>query len=280
MVNLLRRVAGRFNFDLVWRDYYSPIPDASQVDARDWDVARDLPGVDWRPSFQVAFYESLERGLAEFRANPPPAPFRLPNGSFGTMDSEVLYAVVRTLQPQRIIEIGAGYSTLVISAATIENGRAGAETSFVSYDPYPSPLLQPKPAGLDRIEAAKTQDVALAVFDGLEAGDLLFLDTTHVAKLDSDVVRLLLDVMPRLKPGVTVHLHDIYIPWEYPRLFFEERGYFWNEQYLVHAFLAFNDSYEILLSNHWLARTAPEIVSDGGQDLGDAASLWIRRRST
>ena len=279
-VDILKHLTARLGYDMVWRDYYSPLPDLGAVPPERWEMVSELPAIDWRPEGQRAFYGTLRAGVEEFRSRLPAPPFRLPNGSFEASDAEVLYAVIRMARPTRVLEIGAGYSTLVIAAAVEANSDDGDRPSFVSVDPYPSSLLDPLPAGLDAIEAIRTQDVPLHRFDELAAGDVLFLDTTHVAKLDSDVVRLILEVLPRLAPGVLVHFHDVYLPWEYPRPFFSERGYYWNEQYVVQAFLAFNSGYELLLANQWLCRTHPEAVSPlPGTRRHDAGSLWLRRRT-
>jgi hypothetical protein len=117
------------------------------------------------------------------------------------------------------------------------------------------------------------------VFDELESGDVLFVDTTHVVKLGSDVNHIVLQILPRLKPGVIVHVHDIFIPYEYPRQWPEKFGLFWNEQYLVHAFLAMNPGYEILFSVSALHRDrtdalramVPSAIPGGG------SGFWIRR---
>lgn len=120
----------------------------------------------------------------------------------------------------------------------------------------------------------------LEVFDALEAGDVLFVDTTHTVKTGSDVNRIVLDVLPRLAPGVVVHFHDIFIPWEYHRHWIE--GEFkWNEQYLLQAFLSMNPGYEVLASSQALVREGREAISPLVPQLraGSAPSaLWIRRR--
>ena len=115
------------------------------------------------------------------------------------------------------------------------------------FDPFPS-VVTPELPGLERLERLSAQQVPLETFDRLGSGDVLFVDTTHTVKVGSDVNHILLEVLPRLAPGVVVHLHDIFLPYEYPKVWLEDYGLYWTEQYLLQAFLAFNSGYEILAS--------------------------------
>jgi hypothetical protein len=137
--------------------------------------------------------------------------------------------------------------------------------------------------GLTRLVGTKVQDVPMAVFEELEANDILFIDSSHVVAIGSDTTREVLDIVPRLKPGVLVHFHDIFSPAEYPRGWVLEEHRFWNEQYLVEAFLSFNDRFEILYAGSYLHvshRDKLEEFSALYRRAGRwSVSLWIRRVS-
>jgi predicted O-methyltransferase YrrM len=273
-------------FDVVPHDYYSPIPDLSRLPEDVWRRRSDLCGVDLDPNAGIEF---LERELApfvdemDFQTEDPgePGVFFLRNATFESVDAELLYGLIRSLRPNRVIELGSGYTTLLLNMAIKRNAEAGAPTKHVAYDPYPREHILgksvPEPTKLEAISAT---DVPLTVFTQLEAGDVLFVDTTHTVKLASDVNYILLDVLPRLNPGVLVHFHDIFLPWEYPRAWFEEMRYFWAEQYLLQAFLAFNNAFEVLVPAHAIARQHPDRLARlipsfrAGVSPG---SFWLRR---
>jgi Methyltransferase domain len=279
-------VVPRDRFDIVRRDYYSPIPDLSRLPEDVWVRRSRLGGVDVSVDSAIEF---VERELAPFiaeldvPAQDPgiPGEFFLNNTGFETVDAELLYAFVRAMRPARVVELGSGYTTLLINLACRRNSDDGAQTVHEAFDPYPRPHILgdelPAPSKLTPISAT---DVTLDVFSGLQAGDILFVDTTHTVKLASDVNFVILDVLPVLAPGVIVHFHDIFLPWEYPRQWFEQMGWYWAEQYLLQAFLAFNTTFEILVPAHALAREQPEWLAAAVPSFTPRAapgSMWIRR---
>src|SRR5206468_3938156 len=134
-------------------------------------------------------------------------------------------------------------------------GAPAAE--FTSVEPYPNPTIRAGVPGLTRLEPKKVQDVPLSFFQQLEANDILFIDSSHVLCIGSDVQYEFLDILPSLKPGVVVHVHDILIPREYHRKWVME-GRFWGEQYILQAFLAFNDSFEVLWAGQYMHLTHPD----------------------
>lgn len=221
--------------------------------------------------------------LAEY--HPPrhstdnPRDFYLDNGFYEGIDAELLYAMVRRYAPPRILELGAGMSTLVIADARARND-AQDDGWHIVCDPHPRADLLRAMQGVAEVRPLKATAVPRELFAELQAGDLLFVDTTHTVKIDSDVNRIILEVLPRLAPGVFVHIHDIFLPWEYPREFLTERRFFWSEQYLLQAFLAFNYEYEILCPAHALQRTYPaemaRLVPSTRPDTRPGA-LWLRR---
>jgi hypothetical protein len=260
---LLRRGARRAGFHLVRANYYSPIPDVDALPDDFFDEPRPMPGVDLRVE---ASLEQLEQELGPLIAAWRPTRWHPANPMYGALDGEVLYAMVRHLQPEQVLEIGGGWSSLCIADA------APARHDVV--DPFPAAVLD----GFDVWRVGAT-DIPLARFDELRSGDILFIDTTHTVKPGSDVNYLLLEVLPRLAPGVVVHVHDFFRPFEYPRPLFDEFGVYWQEHYLLQALLV-GGTFEVLMANHALARLHPERVRAVVPSLTAEAmpsALWLRK---
>jgi hypothetical protein len=213
----------------------------------------------------------------ERQSNPNSRYFH-PNGAFLFQDAFVLHSMIRHLQPTRIIEVGCGYSSCV-TLDTCEALKLNTHLTFI--DPYAELLLR-----LTRLEdrsrfdlkQAFIQDVPDELFSGLRENDILFIDTSHVSKVGSDVNHIFFNILPALKPGVVVHFHDMWYPFEYPKDWLY-KGMFWNEAYLLRSFLMYNRSFEILLFNNYLNRCMTDrIKADFPLFLEEpGASLWIRR---
>lgn len=283
-LSVVRRVARQMNFDLVYRDFYSPLPDLRALPADFFSRASSLPGVSWNAQGQLGFFEDLLPHIAEFdspaAARVRSASFTLPNGGFEGLDPLVLFAMVRALRPARVVEVGSGSSALVTASAVALNWADGHPCRFESFDPFPAPYLRESVTGLSKLADLPAQAIPPDTLFSLRQNDILFIDTTHTVKAGSEVNYLLLEVLPRLAPGVVVHLHDIFLPWEYPRPFLYERAYFWGEQYLVQALLGGSQDFDVLLANHWLARTHRCMLRaklHGGERSYDGGSLWLRR---
>ncbi len=258
----------------MWRNHYSPLPRAEELTEESLTRRSALAGVDWREEEQLDFLRSLAPMINEFNRQRPE--LQQPNGSYEGLDAAVLYATVRTRRPRRIIEVGAGYSTRVIAAAVAANRDSCVATEFSSFDPYPSAPVVPPPRGLDRVERLTAQAIPIDRFGELTAGDLLFIDTTHVVRTGGDVNRLVLDVLPGLHYGVLVHFHDIFLPWEYPAPWIRKQAFYWTEQYLVQAFLAFNSRFRVLLSNHWVWREHRSLLHEMGANASIMpGGLWV-----
>ena len=253
----LRAGAGRVGLQVVPKNYYSPIPDLDALPADVFDRRSALRGIHFDLDEQVAWIEqNLGEGMREFA---PPASL-IDNASYGRVGADLLHGVVRGLKPGRIVELGSGHSTLFMAAGAERNRAEGIETELRTFDPYPS-VARPDLPGLASLEPVRAQDVPLDVFTSLAAGDVLFVDTTHTVKLDSDVNRIVLDVLPALGPGVLVHVHDIFLPYEYPRRWHEESGFHWAEQYLLQAFLAGNPRFEVRAATFALCRDRPDAMA-------------------
>jgi hypothetical protein len=195
------------------------------------------------------------------------------NDYFSSPDAEVGYALVRTLRPCRLIEVGSGNSTLLFRAA-IRDG--GLSTELVSIDPSPRTTME---HAADRVMKRRLQQVpASEIINTLSANDILFIDSSHDVRIGSDVVEVFLKIVPSLKEGVVVHVHDIFLPFEYPRNWIIENRWTWNEQYLVQAILQDSDRFEVLWPGHYLQRTLFGFAGHfNGAFAGTAASLWLRK---
>ena len=198
------------------------------------------------------------------------------NGRFEGADSAIAYSMVRSFQPNRIVEAGSGFSTLVLAAAAHTNGH----TTLHSIEPYPEEFLLRGILGLASLTQKKIEDIELSFFDELEAGDFFFIDTSHVVKTGGDVNYLFLEILPRLKPGVIVHVHDIFFPFDYPRAWVVDQRRFWTEQYLLQAFLIFNSQFEVIISSGYLKFYHPEKLQTVFPDSApwNGGSFWMRRK--
>ena len=280
----IRVGADRVGLQVVPRTYYSPIPDLRALPADIWERRSALRGIHFDLDEQLAWIEAeLAAAMREFappeRATGRPGEYALENPSYGRVGADLLHGVVRGLRPRRIVELGSGHSTLIMAAAAERNCGEGAETELRSFDPFPT-VAQPGLPGLASLERIPAQDVPLEVFASLASGDVLFVDTTHTVKLGSDVNRIVLDVLPLLAPGVLVHVHDIFLPYEYPRAWHEVSGFHWGEQYLLQAFLSGNRDFEVLAATFALSRERPEAMArlaPTWREGATASAFWLRR---
>jgi Methyltransferase domain len=237
----------RHGFHLLRKHYYVPIPDEHDL-AGYWAATSELVGVDLNERYALALLDEVfPRYCGDFaEAFPVTADaggegrFHLINGTFMAVDADVYYSFIRHFEPRRIVEIGSGQSTL-LAAETI--ARAGLGTRLTAIDPYPPDYVG---AAAVEVRAERVQDVDLGVFTELETNDILFIDSTHVLRAGGDVQREYCEILPRLREGVLVHVHDISLPKPYPRVYFEVERWFWNEQYVLQAFLAFNSRFEVV----------------------------------
>jgi predicted O-methyltransferase YrrM len=236
--------------------------------------ATDAPGIELAEEAQQALAAKLRPVLAE----PPHGPrYRAANSEYGPADAAIYRGMLTELLPERVIEVGSGYSTAVaLDEADINPDLAELEVTCI--EPFPERLLKLiKDTDHERVNLIReaVQDVDLKIYEQLEPRDILFIDSTHVVKPGSDVVWLLLHVLPRLSPGVVVHVHDVFWPFGYPAEWLKQRRD-WTEAYLVHAFLVGNARWEIVFFSSWLWDFHPELIP--AQLAGDQpGSLWLRK---
>lgn len=272
----------RLGFDLVYASYDSPIPDVAALPPAHFTTPSQMAGIDFDTDTQMAFVEQeLGEALTEF--GPPvdaeqagPHHFYLRNGTYESVDAELLYAIVRRFAPRRIIELGSGFSTLIIRQA-LEAGGRNSDDVLRTYDPYPSDLLAPAWP----VQRLSAQEVRLDAFAELGEQDLLFVDTSHTVKAGGDVNRIVLEVLPQLRPGVIVHFHDIFLPYPYSQGHLRD-AHFWTEQYLLQAFLSGNADWEVLVGGQAVAQAHPDRLAAAIPSFVPSVSpgaFWIRRRA-
>ena len=162
---------------------------------------------------------------------------------YGYIEAQALHAVIRHYAPKRIIEVGSGVSTHCMLAALNLNGRNGQRTALTCVEPYPSARLR-QTSGIELLES-KVQAVPVDVFRKLDRGDFLFIDSSHTVKPGSDVNYLILEVLPVLAPGVIVHIHDVFLPYDYQRNVLKTFLH-WSETSLLRAYLTHNDRMAVL----------------------------------
>lgn len=263
--------------------FYSPLPDLAEIAARRetlFSPERALPGIDLREDEQLARFRvlaALAREAPLARVPGETSRYRVENPNYGVGDASMLQAMLRHLRPRRYLEVGSGYTTAL--ALDVADRFLGGALEVTAIEPHPEVLRAVvRPDDPVEVLAQPVQEVPLERFGALEEGDVLFVDCSHVAKVGSDVVHLYTQVLPVLAPGVVVHVHDVFWPFEYLRHWVEE-GRAWNEAYLLHAFLLFNDAYEILLWNHFLAVRHPGVVEAELPEMMEnpGGAIWLRR---
>jgi hypothetical protein len=263
--NPLHDVFYRRGFHLLRKHFYLPIPDDTDRLDYFWGKPSALPGLDMNDDVPLRMMKNVfPPFLDEFRKRFPlykkegtDPGFYLINGGYMAVDAHVYYCLIRQNRPRRILEIGVGNSTLLAIAANAYNEQDGRRACLTSVDPYPWELFRGGYPGLDELIDRRVQDVPLATFEALEADDILFIDSSHVIRSGNDVHFEFLEVLPRLKPGVLVHVHDVSLPKPYPKVYFDNNLY-WNEQYVLQAFLAFNDRFEVIWPGNYMMVTYPE----------------------
>jgi hypothetical protein len=267
---------------------YSPITDPNDPFVRQTEI-QDLAALNDRPDLpldepaQLRLLGWLGEHGSHFPFQNGPVPewrYHTGNGHFGHADAALLFAMLLEYKPSHLIEIGCGFSSLLVMDVNDQFLDHSLEATF--FDPRPDAilaLLTPMDAYRERVQTRRSQDVDRSVFSQLGRGDILSLETSHVAKTGSDVCDILFRVLPSLAPGVLVHIHDIYYPFEYPEAWVVQDNRSWNGAYLLRAFLQFNSNFRVLFFNDLMARKYPEQMSAAfpGMEDTQASSIWIEK---
>ena len=268
--------------------FYSAIPKVSELSDEIWQRVSDLPGIDMRDSFQVSFLKqvcaSYSHEYGTFPLHPTPIAHQYHHDQmmFRSVDAEILHCMVRYFKPKKLIEVGSGYSTFISAAASLINTKEGHPADLTAIEPYPNDVLKNGFPGLNSLRTEPVQDIPLSLSESLGKNDILFIDSSHVAKVGSDVLYLFLEVLPRLKEGVVVHVHDIFIPMDYPKDWIVNEHRFWTEQYLLQAFLIHNTAYEVLWGGSYMHLKHSDLLNQYFPRYSSRehwpGSFWIRRR--
>ncbi|GAC1448789.1 MAG: class I SAM-dependent methyltransferase [Isosphaeraceae bacterium] len=268
--------------------FYSPMVD---LDEAERDHERIWPGLPALPAGIDFDHDGHERFLNGAFAHymreydyPDDAPagggevgFYHNNNMFSLLDSRALFVMLRATRPRKMVEIGSGFSSLL--TADVNRRFLGGSLDFTCVEPYPSDFLRGRVAGITRVIEARAQDLDVSDF-GLGAGDILFIDSSHVSKLGSDVNHLYFEVLPRLAPGVLVHLHDIFLPDDYPLHWIRE-GRNWNEQYVLRALLMDSTGFRVRFAGRYVYRhLASSLAGALGGPALDGCSFWMERTAS
>jgi hypothetical protein len=245
-------IGQRFGIDLLPRHFYSEIPDIGKLRSTDWwrkpSAMAGVSGTDLEAQLDHVrglFNENVRRDLAARNIHEIACRRNQAEG-FGRVEADVLHAFIVSAKPERIIQIGCGVSTAICLAA---GESAGYTPRITCVEPYPNSFLLEQ-AAERRIALVcdGVERLAPSFVDILQAGDLFFVDSTHTLGPAGEVSRIVLELLPRLAPGVLIHFHDIYFPYDYPGELIASPQFFPHESALLHAFLAFNTRFEILAS--------------------------------
>ena len=267
--------------------FYSPIVDVDDLrnqQARVWPAKPKVLGIDFNDAhhervlreYFPAFYPDFAYPQ---HADGNPLMFHVENDQFSWLDCRALFVLLRAWQPRRFVEVGSGFSTLLI--ADVNRRFLGGTMKVCCVEPYPRAELHEPALGLERLLPSKVQDVGFEPFDALEAGDILFIDSSHVAKTGSDVNHLCFEVLPRLRKGVRVHFHDIFLPEDYPKPWVLAENRSWNEQYIVRTLLMYSSHFRVLFGSSYAFTAHADLLRVALNDPDGAyyggGSLWIEK---
>ncbi len=252
--SLFQAVQGGLGVSVVPSHFYFPVPKLKSFQGKNWAACRPCPGIDFRLEEQINRLHSdllpySEEWTFPELANGDAHKFHFNNGFFERIDAEIAYSFVRHRKPKRIIEIGSGNTTLVMATALRKNQAEGFKCELTSIEPYPAPFLKDGLVGLTELIEKPVQQVPVDFFKSLRKGDILFIDSSHVVSMDSDVLYEILRIVPEVAPGVLIHFHDIFTPLDYPEKFVMTNLCFWGEQYMLESFLAFNSAFKVMWSS-------------------------------
>jgi hypothetical protein len=280
----VRGLLDRVGVTIVANHYHEPTYGAEHI-FRDPDAPRALVGIDWNLDGQKQLLAQFDLGAA-LRAlegrRCGGRTFHYSNGYCGPGDAEALYCMIRHFKPRQIVEVGCGQSTIVshLAIADAMAEDSGYSCRQICYEPYENPWLEGLGVEVKR-ELIEKSDLAL--FKSLSAGDIVFIDSSHALRPMGDVEFEFLHILPNLPKGVIVQVHDIFSPRDYPAQWLNVERRFWNEQYLLEAFLSFNDEFEIICSlNHLMHlglsefKRAFPVLAERGPD-PFVGSFWFRR---
>jgi len=271
----LFKLAEKNGFHILKTGFYSPIPIISEIIEEKHQNSNSH--FDWNEESQIKLLNQFKIYSQEFQQILEDKKYQIEGDvGFGVHDAPIYYSFIRHKKPQRIIEVGAGNSTRLAVLAAEKNGN----TEIVAIDPFVRNLRKIDiPSSVQFIEKP-VQMVPLSEFKKLTKDDILFIDSSHIVKQGSDVNFLYLQVLPILKSGVIIHIHDIFLPSVYPKKWLNEKLTFFNEQFLLHAFLLFNKDFEILFSNNFMRIYHGDLLTLFFDTKSEprGGSFWMRKK--
>ena len=223
-------------------DYYSPIPNTFELDSKIFEKIYDDTGMDWNVPGQLDYLHNI---FTKYSGEYMPTA----NPGLTLVDSFILYAMIRETKPKVIIEVGSGETTKISLQAIEKNEKEGIDCMFYAVEPYPKGFLQQISEKNFKLIDKKVEDVDI---DLLITADLFFIDSSHVSKIGSDVTFEILEIVPKLRKGAIIHWHDIMIPGNYWKDWVYKGTMFWNESYMLHAFILFNDTFKIIWGSRYM----------------------------
>jgi hypothetical protein len=263
-------VSDRWGYHIRPIHYYEPLPDFRSITAEQLNRRRQFPSIDFRWDHQL----NLLHKLAGYRDEVKEIDSSyFDNDYFNGFDAAVYYSLIRHLRPKRIVEIGSGYSTRIADQAIGRNG----DGRLTCIEPFAGERLNGLRLKVDLIQK-RVEEIDVDFFSCLEGNDILFIDSSHTVKFGSDVCYEFLEVIPTLRSGVRVHVHDIFFPHDYPAEWLLKRRLALNEQYLLEAFLSFNREFEVALANRWLTLDHAAAVKELWPRESSSSSFWFYKR--
>jgi len=251
--------------------FYSPIPEISKLNKKNFNVNSNIL-IDLDKDKHVDLVKELKQYMPEYTP--------MVNPGLSTVDSINLFCMIRHNKPKKIVEIGSGYSTKIILFAISKNEIEGFPCNLIAIEPYPKKFLKDINLSNFKLINEKIQDVDHNLIIDAE---MLFIDSTHVSKFQSDVNTEIFEIIPTLKIGTLIHWHDIMIPGDYPEKWIKHGNKFWNESYLVHAFMLYNDSFEVVWGSRFIQMHYPSLINEYYNDINlnddneQLSSFWIKR---
>lgn len=266
--------------------FYSPIPDFKQIKSKEEELFKEpskfIEGIDLNEYRQIELLKEFSRFYSEqpFSKNKvEDSRYYFENEMYSYGDGIILYSMLRKLKPKRIIEIGSGYTSALM--LDVNEMFFGNSIKFTFIDPYcerlKSLIRKNDSSNIELIEK-EVQEVIIDKFKDLESGDILFIDSSHVSKINSDVNYEIFKILPNLKKGVYIHFHDIFYPFEYPKEWIYE-GRAWNESYFIRCFLQYNYSFRIEYFTHYMSLYNKDMLKEFLPLTlkNHGASLWIKK---
>ena len=267
----------RHGFHVTPVHFYEPIPDTQSLPETLWSQPSELVGIDMNDSMQL---DLLRNHFPKFRDEYDNLPVEPPPGTEEAVSWRRCIGRLLHDPPFSTRADHLRWAAVGLLSCWAEAAAKNKNSALICIDPFPRDLLRKGFPGLQSLIEKKIQDIDLEFFSQLGSGDILFIDSSHTVKIGGDVNYLFLEVLPRLKPGVIVHVHDIFLPFDYRRDWVMDEFRFWTEQYLLQAFLTFNSQFEVLLANSYLNHYHQQELKAAFPGLSSWAggSFWMRRK--